>query len=136
MATLFGDTSETLSDSQKGKHQVLIGTDEFDNLIFGDAGVSIIDSARGGNDTLTGAENASFGTGTINQLFGDTETMANFAKGGNDTLTGGAMRGMGDAIVDNQLFGDAAVMLNFAKGGQRHPDRRRQLRSRRPHRRS
>jgi hypothetical protein len=90
MTTLFGDTSETLSDSQKGKHQVLIGTDEFDNLIFGDAGVSIIDSARGGNDTLTGAENASFGTGTINQLFGDTETMANFAKGGNDTLTGGA----------------------------------------------
>ena len=57
MATLFGDTSGTLSRSQKGKHQVLIGTDDEDNFLFGDAGVSIIDFARGGNDTLTGGDN-------------------------------------------------------------------------------
>jgi hypothetical protein len=61
MSTLFGDTSGTLSDSQKGKHQVLIGTDDETNFIFGDAGESLIDSARGGNDSLTGGDN--FGSG-------------------------------------------------------------------------
>jgi hypothetical protein len=81
MATLFGDTSGTLSGKQKGKHQVLIGTDDEDNLLFGDAGVSIIDSAKGGNDTLTGGDNSGSGTAS-NALFGDAQIMSGSARGG------------------------------------------------------
>jgi len=114
MATLYGDTSGTLSGKQKGAAQVLVGTDDENNSLFGDAGVSIIDSAQGGNDTLTGGDSTAGGF-VFNRLFGDAETMSGSAKGGNDTLTGGDNTGSGGVFDD--LFGDAFTMSGSAKGG-------------------
>ena len=62
MATLYGDTSGTLSGKQKGAAQVLVGTDDENNSLFGDAGVSITNSAKGSDDTLTGGDNSGSGT--------------------------------------------------------------------------
>src|SRR5262245_26823337 len=89
MATLWGDitgTNGALSGHQKGRSQVLVGTDNQPNTIFGDA-YSIIDFASGGNDTLVGGNNT--GTGSIlNQLYGDAYQMSGHAQGGSNTLVG------------------------------------------------
>jgi hypothetical protein len=103
----FGDTSGTLSGSQKGKNQDLV-----DGFLVGDA-EAIIDSASGGNDSLTGGD--SRGLDVVNQLFGDARRMSGSAQGGNDVLTGGDNSGSGH--VDNFLFGDAGTMSESAQGG-------------------
>jgi hypothetical protein len=116
MATLFGDTSGTLSDKEKGAAQVLVGTNDENNLLFGDAGVSLIDSARGGNDELIGGDNS--GSGFVdNLLIGDAGEMLDSARGGDDKLTGGDNSDGGSVL--NALFGDAGVSLivDSARGG-------------------
>ena len=117
MATLYGDTSGTLSGQDKGKNQNLVGTDNVSNLIVGDAGVDITDSARGGSDTLTGGDASGTAVVGFNRLVGDAgETMSDSAKGGNDTLTGGDASGSGN--VNNVLIGDAGIFItDSAQGG-------------------
>ena len=114
MATLFGDTSGSLSGRQKGKHQDLVGLNNEDSTLVGDAGESITDSARGGNDTLIGGNNSGSGIVT-NLLIGDASVMNGSAQGGNDTLIGGNNSGSGS--VSNILIGDADFQLNSAHGG-------------------
>ena len=78
MATLFGDTTGSLSGKQLGGDQTLVGTDPT-NTIYGDAGQDLLDFAQGGNDTLI-----TFGFGS---LYGDAGgNIADHAIGGNDTL--------------------------------------------------
>src|SRR5262245_645618 len=106
MATLFGDTSGSLSGTQKGKHQDLVGTDNESNFLVGDAGESITDHARGGNDTLTGGNNSGDGGNNggpgavVNTLYGDANTMQGFAGGGNEMLDRG-IRGGGGVVEHN-----------------------------------
>jgi hypothetical protein len=54
MATPYGDIPFPLklSETQRGKHQVLVGTDNENNSLYGDAWW-INDSAKGGNDEVT-----------------------------------------------------------------------------------
>ena len=106
----FGDTSGTLSGSQKGKNQDLVGT--LSSFLVGDA-EAIIDSASGGNDSLTGGD--SRGLDVVNQLFGDARRMSGSAQGGNDVLTGGDTSSDGD--VFNAFVGDATEMSGSAQGG-------------------
>jgi hypothetical protein len=88
MATIFGDTSGSLTGTQKGKNQILVGIDNQDNTLVGDAD-TITDHAKGGNDTLIGGSNSDSGD-VSNNLRGDAFTMSGFARGGNDTLIGGS----------------------------------------------
>jgi hypothetical protein len=112
MATLYGDTSGTLFDNQSGAAQLLVGTDDENNLLYGDAGVSIIDSAHGGDDELTGGDNTDLTDIVINLIFGDARHMFDFAQGGDDQLTGGHNISSSSARVINQLFGDAEIRLS------------------------
>lgn len=57
MATIFGDTSGSLTGTQKGKVQILLGVDNQDNTLVGDAD-TITHHAKGGSDILTGGSNS------------------------------------------------------------------------------
>jgi hypothetical protein len=56
MATLYGETSGSLIDKQKGASQTLSGVADENNTVYGDAGVAITDSARGAGDILAGGD--------------------------------------------------------------------------------
>jgi hypothetical protein len=101
---IYGDTSGTLSGHQKGKGQLLQGSDE----IYGDA-YFIEGQARAGSDELI-ANGGGSPYGTYYSLYGDAYVMRDQSVGGNDVLIGGEANG-------NYLYGDAFYMSGFTVGG-------------------
>ena len=119
MATIFGDTSGSLTGTQKGKDQILVGVDNQDNTLVGDAN-TITDHAKRASDTLIGGNNS--GVDSIeNDLFGDAFTMSGFAHGGNDIVSGGDDNESGDVTnvldgdADNLAAGQTVVIFNFVE---------------------
>ena len=91
MATIYGDTSTSLSCHQAGGDQFIQGDDGVNsytavyNYLYGDA-YSMRGFAHGGNDTILGGS-----AGILNeQIYGDAYVMRDFTQGGNDLIVGGS----------------------------------------------
>jgi hypothetical protein len=99
---LYGDTSGSLTDHERGQSQHINVDDQVGGTTaYGDAD-QIHDHARGGNDYLSGGGGRIF-------LYGDARLMDDHSRGGSDHLTG-------DALINN-LYGDADSMYGKSHGG-------------------
>jgi len=106
MATIFGDTSGSLTGAEVGGNQTINGTDYVFNFIYGDAG-SQYGTSRGGDDYIIGGQ----GQGGSNLIFGDSNQLFDSATGGNDTIIGG------NSVDNNTLVGDADSLRDHSVGG-------------------
>ncbi len=99
MITIFGDPllNPTLSGTQHGKNQTLLGIDNQDNSFAGDVDL-ITGHAKGGDDHLTGGNNNDSGP-VDNEISGDATNMFGSAQGGHDLLTGGNNSGSGTVLT-------------------------------------
>jgi hypothetical protein len=79
MATLLGDSAESLTNKQKGRHQIR-GTDNQEKIPVGDAD-NISDHAKGGNDARIGGINTECGT-VSDDPRGDALTLSDSTGGG------------------------------------------------------
>jgi hypothetical protein len=83
MATLFGDSAGSLTNRQKDRHQVRVGTDNQEKIPVGDAD-NVSDHAKGGNDALIGGINSQCGT-VSDDPRGDALTVSG-STGGSDIV--------------------------------------------------
>ncbi|HEX2527166.1 MAG TPA: calcium-binding protein [Geminicoccus sp.] len=107
VASIVGDSGDTMSGSARGGDDWLIGG-KMDDILLGDGlnivGINIVDSARGGSDVL-------FGGAGNDELIGDAFSIGGHTRGGDDLLIGGA----GNDVLE----GDATYLISNAQGNAR-----------------